>query len=171
MPLPRLSLALALAFAVVPALQSPTAWAQPLDALRLGEPELAMARAERRVAYRDTTLLMEAAAVDGSLECRRSRGAHNRIDRCEVSLTMVVSAESRPRGRATVECAVTLEAQAGGDEGATERPTATRERSVSLSQGQGRTLLTISLRAATSAGWEQVNLRNIACRMPRVTLF
>ncbi|PWG65812.1 hypothetical protein [Sediminicurvatus halobius] len=171
MPLPRISLALALTFAVVPGLQSPPVWSQSRDALRLGEPELAMARAERRVEYRDTTLLMEAVAVDGSLECRRSRGAHDRIDRCQVSLTMVVSAESRPRGRATVECAVTLEAQAGGDEGATERPTAARERSVSLSQGQGRTLLTISLRAATPAGWDRVDLRSIACRMPRVTLF
>jgi len=163
--LPALVLALA---AATQALPVP---AQPLDALRLGDPELAMARVERRVEHRDGTLLIEATAVDGSLECRRSRSEHGRIDRCEVKLTMVVAAEGRPRGRATIECTATLQARPGGSAEGTARPTATRRRSVSLSQGQGRTLLTLDLRAGTAGGWDSVTLYSLACRLPRVTLF
>lgn len=164
-------IALSLMLALATAAPVPGASAQSLEALRLGEPELAMTRVERRVDHRGDTLLMEAVGVDGSLECRRSRSEHGRIDRCEVSLTMVVSAENRPRGRATVGCTATLEVQPAADNAAPERPQATRERSVTLSQGQGRTLLTIDLRAAGAEGWERVNLHSLACDLPRVTLF
>lgn len=163
--------ALALIPALAVAMQAPSTSARPLEALRLGDPELAMTRVERRVRHRDATLQVTAVAVDGSLECRRSRSEHDRIDRCEVKLAMVVSAEGRPRGRASVECTATLQARPGGTGDAMERPTATRERSVTLSQGRGRTLLTLNLTAATAAGWEAVTLHGLACRLPRITLF
>lgn len=163
--------ALALIPALAAAMQAPSTPAQPLETLRLGDPELAMTRVERRVQHRDATLRVEAVAVDGSLECRRSRREHDRIDRCEVKLAMVVSAEGRPRGRASIECTATLQTRPGVADEAMERPTATRERSVTLSQGRGRTLLTLNLRATTAAGWEEATLHGLACRLPRVTLF